>query len=61
MMDRLYPSLPQKATQHVAAIPKNKGGWFDLMHKYVGMQANGEDSGVYSLAFATLCSGDNPV
>ena len=52
-MDRLYPSLPQKAIQQIAAIPKHKSGWFDLVQKDVSMQANGGDCGVYSLAFAT--------
>ena len=52
-MDRLYPSLPQKAIQQIAAIPKPKSGWFDLVQKDVSMQANGGDCGVYSLAFAT--------
>ena len=43
MMDSLYPSLPHKAVQQVAAILKHKGASFDLVYEDVNMQPNGED------------------
>ena len=62
VMDSLYPMLPHKAVQQVAAILKHKGASFDLVYEDVDLQPNGADCGLYSLAFATtLCSGDDPV
>ena len=62
VMDSLYPSLPLKAIQQVAALLKYQGASFDLVYEDVDMQPNGIDCGLYSLAFATtLCSGGDPV
>ena len=53
VMDSLYPTLPHRAVQQVAAILKHKGASFDLVYEDVDLQPNGEDCGLYSLAFAT--------